>query len=160
MHTRRMVIGLGGNLGDRRATLSRAVDALAADPALRVVARAPLYETAPVGGPPQGDYLNGAVLVETALSAREVLARLLAVEQSLGRVRRERNGPRTVDLDLLWIDGEAVDEPGLVVPHPRLAERPFALRPLLDVAPDARDPRTGVAYASLPAASAPLRVAE
>jgi 2-amino-4-hydroxy-6-hydroxymethyldihydropteridine diphosphokinase len=155
-----MVIGLGGNLGDRRATLARAVDALAADAAVRVVARSPLYETAPVGGPPQGDYLNGALLVETALSAREVLERLLAVEQSLGRVRRERNGPRTVDLDLLWIEGEPVDEPGLEVPHPRLAERPFALRPLLDVAPDARDPRTGVAYASLPAASAALRVAE
>jgi 2-amino-4-hydroxy-6-hydroxymethyldihydropteridine diphosphokinase len=149
---RKMVIGLGGNLGDRRATIERAVDALRADPALCVVTVSKLYETAPVGGPPQGDYLNGAVLVETALSAREVLDRLLAVEQRLGRVRRERNGPRTIDLDLLWIDGESVDEPGLEVPHPRLAERAFALHPMLDVAPDARDPRSGVPYSSLDAA--------
>lgn len=149
---RRLVIGLGGNLGDRRATLERAVDLLRDDPALQVLAVSPFYETAPVGGPPQGDFLNGAALVETALPPRAVLDRLLAVEQRLGRVRRERNGPRTIDLDLLWIDGESVDEPGLEVPHPRLAERAFALHPLLDVAPDASDPRTGDRYSSLDAA--------
>jgi 2-amino-4-hydroxy-6-hydroxymethyldihydropteridine diphosphokinase len=156
---RRMVLGLGSNLGDRSATIARAAGALAAAEGIRLAAASPLYETPPAGGPPQGDYLNGAVLVESALSPREVLDLALQVERSLGRIRPdpERWGPRTIDVDLLWIEGLGVDEPGLVVPHPRLAERPFALRPLLDVAPDASDPRSGRRYAELPAAAAPIR---
>jgi 2-amino-4-hydroxy-6-hydroxymethyldihydropteridine diphosphokinase len=158
-HVRRVVIGLGSNLGDRAGTLRAAVQALRADRELFVLRESPVYETPPAGGPPQGDYLNAAVLVVTSLPGRDVLDRALAVERSLGRTRpdAERWGPRTIDLDILWIEGEALDESGLTVPHPRLKERPFALRPLVDLAPDARDPHTGEAYASLAEASAPLR---
>lgn len=158
-----MVIGLGSNLGDRAANLDAAVALLGADRDLRVLRRSPVYETPPAGGPPQGDYLNAAVLIVSSLDAREILDRTLAMEAALGRERspETRWGPRTIDLDLLWIEGEAIAEPGLAVPHPRLAERPFALRPLLDLVPDAVDSRTGQPLAALPAASAPLvKVAE
>jgi 2-amino-4-hydroxy-6-hydroxymethyldihydropteridine diphosphokinase len=155
----RMVLGLGSNLGDREGNIAAAIEALAEDLALGVRAASPLYETPPAGGPPQGDYLNGAVLLVSACSARDVLERCLKVERSLGRIRPDpvRWGPRTIDVDLLWIEGKTADEADLTVPHPRLAERPFALRPLLDLAPDAVDPRTGEPYAGLPAARAPLR---
>jgi 2-amino-4-hydroxy-6-hydroxymethyldihydropteridine diphosphokinase len=162
-HVRRVVIGLGSNLGDRIANLDAAVARLRADGALHVLCRSPVYETPPAGGPPQGDYLNAAVLVVSSLGGRAILDRALAIEQDLGRVRsaEARWGPRTIDLDLLWIEGEAIDEEGLSVPHPRLSERPFALRPLLDVAPDAVDVRTGRPLSALPAASADIvRVAE
>jgi len=138
------------------AQLDAAIARLRTDRALHVLRRSPVYETAPVGGPPQGDYLNAAVLVVTSLDARAILDRSLGIERALGRVRAEDNarwGPRAIDLDLLWIEGEAIVEEGLEVPHPRLAERPFALRPLLDVAPDAVNFRTGQALAALPAAS-------
>lgn len=156
---RRVVIGLGSSVGDRLATIRAAVAALDADPDIEVVRESPRYESPPAGGPPQGDYVNAAVLVATSLPAREILERALAVERSLGRKRPDpvRWGPRTIDLDLLWIEGEAVAEPDLEVPHPRLCERVFALRPLLDVAPDARDPRSALAYASLAEASASIR---
>jgi 2-amino-4-hydroxy-6-hydroxymethyldihydropteridine diphosphokinase len=158
-HVRRVIIGLGSNLGDRPGTIHAAVQALRADPDLTVLRVSPLYESAPLGGPPQGDYVNAAVLVVTSLPARPILDRALAVERSLGRTRPDpvRWGPRTIDLDLLWIEGESVAEPGLEVPHPRLRERVIALRPLLDLAPDARDPKTTEAYASLPEAHASLR---
>jgi 2-amino-4-hydroxy-6-hydroxymethyldihydropteridine diphosphokinase len=158
-HIRRIVIGLGSNVGDRQANIDAAVARLRDDRDLFVLKRSPIFETAPVGGPPQGDYLNGAILIVASLEAREVLERTLAVERELGRARSQetRWGPRTIDLDILWIEGEAVSEDGLVVPHPRLAERPFAVRPLLDVAPDAVDFRTGKAYAALPAAEVELR---
>jgi 2-amino-4-hydroxy-6-hydroxymethyldihydropteridine diphosphokinase len=158
-HLRRVVLGLGANLGDRAATIRAAIAALRADADLQVLAESSRYETPPAGGPPQPDYLNAAVLLETALPARHILDRALAVERALGRVRPDpvRWGPRTLDIDLLWVEGEVLDEPGLEVPHPRLAERPFALQPLLDVAPDARDPRSGEPYAALPAARAPIR---
>lgn len=154
-----MVLGLGSNLGDRAGNIAAAIEALAADPRLGVGAASPLYETPPAGGPPQGDYLNGAVLLAATCSAREVLERCLEVERSLGRIRPDpvRWGPRTIDVDLLWIEGETASEADLEVPHPRLAERPFALRPLLDLAPDAVDPRTGGRYDGLPAARAALR---
>jgi 2-amino-4-hydroxy-6-hydroxymethyldihydropteridine diphosphokinase len=162
-HVRRVVIGLGSNLGDRRENLDAAIAMLREAPLIRVLRRSPVYETPPAGGPPQGDYLNAAVLVVTSLEARAILDRALAIERRLGRTRSEetRWGPRTIDLDLLWIEGEALDEDGLTVPHPRLSERPFAVRPLLDVAPDAVDARTGCSYASLPAAGAAIvKVAE
>jgi 2-amino-4-hydroxy-6-hydroxymethyldihydropteridine diphosphokinase len=156
---RRVVIGLGGNLGDRAATLRAAVAALRADSDLGFLAESPRYETPPAGGPPQPDYLNAAVLLATALPARTILERALAIERALGRVRPDpvRWGPRVIDLDLLWIEGESIREPGLDVPHPRLRERAFALRPLLDVAPDARDPGSGELYASLASAREPIR---
>ncbi len=153
-HQRRVVIGLGSNLGDRQANLDGAVARLREDRELYVLRQSLVYETEPVGGPAQGAFLNAALLVVTSLSARALLDRALAVEASLGRVRSAdtRWGPRTIDLDLLWIEGEAVHEEGLEVPHARLLERTFALRPLLDVAPDAVDFRTGTAIASVAAA--------
>jgi 2-amino-4-hydroxy-6-hydroxymethyldihydropteridine diphosphokinase len=162
-HVRRVVIGLGSNVGDRQANLDAAVAHLRVSPDIHVLKRSPTYETAPVGGPPQGDFLNGAVLVVTSLDGREILARALGVERALGRERSEetRWGPRIIDLDVLWIEGEAISDDDLVVPHPLLAERPFAVRPLLDLAPDAVDFRTGKAFASVPAAAVALtKVAE
>lgn len=134
------------------------MDLLAASDELFVLKRSPIYETAPVGGPPQGDFLNAAVLIASSLEARDIMSRLLEIEKQLGRERGEPNAPRTIDLDLLWIEGEVVDEPGLAVPHPRLVERAFALRPLLDVAPDACHPVSRQDYAALPAASEALRL--
>ena len=133
----RAYVGLGGNLGDRRALLDAAVDVLRCEPGIEVVAVSSYRETEPVGVVDQPPFLNGAVAVETTLSARELLDRLLAVERSLGRTREgeERHGPRTIDLDLLLYGGETVDEPGLTVPHPRLAERAFALEPLVELDP-------------------------
>jgi 2-amino-4-hydroxy-6-hydroxymethyldihydropteridine diphosphokinase len=143
----RAVVGLGANLGDRLATMRAALEALRAR--THVVATSRVYATAPVG-PPQPEYLNAAALVEWEGSAEALLDALLAVEGHLGRVRRERNGPRVIDLDVLWVEGLAIEAERLTVPHPRLAERAFALVPLLDVAPLAADPRTGVRYAPPP----------
>jgi 2-amino-4-hydroxy-6-hydroxymethyldihydropteridine diphosphokinase len=134
------VVGFGANLADRLGALR------AAAARLPVVRRSRVYETAPVGGPPQPNYLNAAALVAFDGEPMALLDRLLAIELELGRVRDVKNGPRTIDLDLLWIDGQTMDDPRLVVPHPRLHERPFALAPLLDVAPGALDPRTGTRY--------------
>lgn len=131
----RVVIGLGSNVGDRLANLREATSRIAA--LGTVLARSSIYETAPVGGPAQADFLNAALLVEYMESASALLAALQSIEHHLGRVRTERWGPRTIDLDILWIDGEAIETPDLVVPHPRLGERAFALAPLLEVAPDA-----------------------
>jgi 2-amino-4-hydroxy-6-hydroxymethyldihydropteridine diphosphokinase len=140
---REAVLGLGSNLGDRIATVLLAADELRALPQVRCARLSPLYETVPVGGPPQGDFINAAVALETTLTAEDLLGIALAIERRRGRVRRERFGPRTLDIDVLWIHGEVVNRPWLEVPHPRLYERAFALRPLLDVAPDAQDPQTG-----------------
>lgn len=138
------VVGLGANLGDRLATMRAALEALARVATVEKVSS--VYATAPVGGPPQPDYLNAAVLVEVEARPRELLHSLLAIESSLGRVRHERNGPRAIDLDILWIEGVVVKSEELEVPHPRLKERAFALAPMLEVAPGAKDPRTGVEY--------------
>ena len=123
-------IGLGSNLGDREATVEAALAAL---PGVTAVSR--LRETAPVGVVDQPPFLNGVARLETELSPRELLDTLLAVERSLGRERRERWGPRTIDLDLLLYGNEVVDEPGLTVPHPRLHERRFVLEPLAELDP-------------------------
>jgi 2-amino-4-hydroxy-6-hydroxymethyldihydropteridine diphosphokinase len=132
----RAYVGLGSNLGDRAATLSRAVELLGREPGIEVVAVSAFRETDPVGYLDQPPFLNGAVAVETPLAPREVLDALLEVERQLGRTRLgPRYGPRTVDLDLLLVDGIVVDEPGLTVPHPRLHERAFALEPLLELDP-------------------------
>ncbi len=140
------VVGLGANLGDRRTLLGRAVAALFAEPGIRGRAVSALYETDPVG-PPQPDYLNAAVRLELDGTPEALLDVLQAIELRSGRTRTERWGPRTLDLDLLWLDGVEVATARLVVPHPRLHERRFALSPLLDVAPDAVDPRTGTPIA-------------
>lgn len=115
-----------------------------------------MYETAPVGGPPQGDFLNAAVLVDVRGEPLELLDALLSIERSLGRVRDARWGPRTIDLDILWIEGVVFEHPRLVVPHPHLTERAFALAPLLELVPAAVDPRTGRAYVMVPGVIARL----
>ncbi len=127
-------IGLGSNLGERISHLSDAVGALGDLGHLMAVSS--LFETAAVGGPPQGDYLNAVVVVTTGRSARGLLDQLLEVERRAGRVRQERWGPRTLDLDLLIHGGESHNEPGLTVPHPHLGERRFVLEPLAEVWPE------------------------
>lgn len=129
---RRVLLGLGSNLGDRAALLRAAVAGLGDE----VVAVSSVYETEPVGGPDQGAFLNVVVDLRTADPPRELLARAQRLEAEAERVRTVRWGPRTLDVDVLWIDGETVDEPDLVVPHPRMFERAFVLVPLGDVAPD------------------------
>ena len=132
----RAYVALGANLGDRERTLRAAVDALAAEDGIEVVAVSTLRETEPVGVGEQPRFLNGAAELETTLTARELLDRLLAVEQRFGRVRSSgEHGPRTLDLDLLLYGDEVIDEPGLAVPHPRLHERSFVLEPLAELAP-------------------------
>ncbi len=146
--TLRAVVGLGANVGDRMATMRAAARHLSSVARVEKLSR--VYDTAPVGGPPQPHFLNAAALVVYAGEPLALLDALLAIEARFGRVRVERWGPRALDLDLLWIDGVAIDSPRLVVPHPRLHERAFALVPLLEVAPDARDPRSGQSYAAPP----------
>lgn len=131
-------VGLGSNLGDREATIRAALAALPG-----VFAVSELRETDPVGVTEQPAFLNGAAALETELSPRELLASLLAVERELGRERRERWGPRTIDLDLLLYGAETVDEPGLTIPHPRLHERRFALEPLAELDPELLVPGHG-----------------
>jgi 2-amino-4-hydroxy-6-hydroxymethyldihydropteridine diphosphokinase len=130
--TLRAVVGLGANLGDRLSTMRTALAELAR--VARVEATSRVYES-PALGPPQPDYLNAAALVEWEGEPEALLDALLAIEAKLGRVRREKWGPRTIDLDVLWIEGHEVRTPRLVVPHPELPERAFAVAPLLDVAP-------------------------
>ena len=136
-------VGIGSNLGDRETNLGQAIELLSAEDGIEVVAVSEIRETDPVGPVEQGPFLNGAVKLETSLGPRELLDRLLSVENRLGRVRSERWGPRTIDLDLLLYGGERVDEPGLTVPHPRLHERRFALEPLLDLDPALEIPGLG-----------------
>ncbi len=132
-------LSLGANLGDREANLTSALHRLA-ETGVIVRRVSSLYETAPVGGPPQPPYLNLAVEVGTALSPRELLRLCLAIEAELGRVRTEHWGPRTLDIDLLLYEGVTSDGPELTLPHPRLAERQFVLAPLAEIAPDLRLP--------------------
>ena len=124
-------MALGSNLGDRMAYLRGAVDGFD-----DVDGVSDVYETKPVGGPEQGAYLNMVVRLRTSAGAQELLAQCRASELEAGRVRVVRWGPRTLDADLLWIDGEQVDTPDLIVPHPRMHERDFVLVPLADVGPD------------------------
>jgi 2-amino-4-hydroxy-6-hydroxymethyldihydropteridine diphosphokinase len=132
---RRAYLGIGANLGDRLAHLQLAVDTLAAADGVRIDAVSPVYETAPVGGPEQPDYLNAVVAVDTSLSPRALLELAHDVEAAAGRVRTVRWGPRTLDVDVLLVGDERVDEPDLVVPHPRMQERAFVLVPLADLDP-------------------------
>ena len=135
----RAFLGLGSNLGDRLVNLQRAVDLLG-DHGVRVVLSSRVYETDPVGGPPQPEYLNAVIAVETDGSAYDLLDACRTVENALGRERTERWGPRTVDLDILTFGDEVVDEPDLQVPHPRMHERGFVLVPLLELEADPQLP--------------------
>ena len=131
----RAYLGLGSNLGDRLAHLQLAVDHLASADGVRVTAVSPVYETDPVGGPAQDDFLNAVVAVDTDLEPLALLAECAAAEAAAARVRDVRWGPRTLDVDVLWIEGYESAEPVLTVPHPRMAERAFVLAPLHDLDP-------------------------
>ena len=141
----RAFVGLGSNLGDRERTLERAVDALRELPGTSVRKVSAFRDTAPVGIVHQPRFLNGAVELETGLAPRPLLEALLGIERSLGRDRSgvPPGGPRTLDLDLLLYGDAEIDEPGLRVPHPRLAERRFVLDPLLELDPALEAPRQG-----------------
>ena len=137
-------IGLGSNLGDRETQLMRAADALDA------VRLSPVIETEPWGFEDQPRFLNAVAEVETGLSPRGLLDRLLEIEQALGRTRDgPRYGPRTIDLDLLLYGDQVIDEPGLQVPHPRLAERSFVLEPLASLVPERKIPGNGTVQEAL-----------
>ena len=126
-------VGVGSNMGDRLENLRVAVRDLARSPDVRVVRSSSVYETAPVGGPEQGDFLNAVVEISTELEPHALLEALQRIESELGRVRAERFGPRTIDLDLLLYDDEEIDDPHLTVPHPRMRERAFVVVPLTEL---------------------------
>ncbi len=152
--TTQVAIALGSNLGDSRATLEAALVDLDQSPGVQLLRRSSWYRSAPVG-PPQPDYLNGCSLLEVALSPEALLDCLQAIEGRHGRVRAERWGPRTLDLDLLLYGDLRLEGERLQIPHPRMAERPFVLVPLAEIAPDWRDPRSGLTVAALAAALPP-----
>lgn len=141
-------IALGSNLGDSQHILEDALKKLAQTPGITLQACSSWYQTEPVG-PPQPDYLNGCALLEVQLTPQKLLETLLAVEAEFGRVRQERNGPRTLDLDLLLFDNLILDTPTLKLPHPRMHERAFVLVPLAEIAPDWVEPVSGKAIAQL-----------
>lgn len=147
----RAAIGLGSNLGDRDRHIAEAIAALSELGDL--VAVSALYQTAPVGGPTQGAYLNAVVVIDTALPARRLLEACLEIERTHGRERTERWGPRTLDLDILIFGEATIDEPGLSVPHPELANRRFVLEPLAEAWPDATLPDGTTIRSLLPAVS-------
>jgi 2-amino-4-hydroxy-6-hydroxymethyldihydropteridine diphosphokinase len=149
----RVYVGLGSNLAHPRRQLAKALERLDRTPGVRIVAVSPGYVTAPIGGEPQPDYVNAVALLATALGPRALLARLHAIERKQHRRREPKtplNSPRTLDLDLLLYGGRRIRLPGLIVPHPRMHERAFVLKPLTDIAPAARIPGRGVARALLP----------
>src|SRR5262245_11997037 len=134
-------IALGSNLGDRRALLDEAIESLRLQPGVEVVTVSSYHETDPVGGPAgQGKYLNAAADLRTTLGAKQLLGVLQAIETQLGRVRAERFGPRTIDLDLLLYGAEVIRSDDLIVPHPRMHERLFVLESLVEIAPLAVHP--------------------
>lgn len=140
-------LGLGSNLGGREENLGQALSRLQAR-GFRVTLRSALYETAPVGGPPQGDFLNMAAGGEWASSPETLLEACLRVEREMGRLRLERFGPRSIDLDLLLF-GDQVRDGAFELPHPRMHERRFVLQPLFEIAPEARHPRLGLSVREL-----------
>ena len=144
-------VGIGSNLGEPESQIAAALEQLAAEDGIELVAVSTLRETEPVGYLDQPSFLNGAAQLETALPPRELLERLLEIESRLGRVRGAgpRFGPRTIDLDLLLYGDETIDEPGLTVPHPRLWERRFVLEPLAELAPGLDIPGLGPVQALL-----------
>ena len=129
--TRRAFLGLGSNLGDRHRYLRGAIEAIP-----DLVAVSSLYETDPIGGPEQGAFLNCVAQLDTDLTPRELLELCRTLEAEAERVREERWGPRTLDVDVVYVDGETVNEPDLIVPHPRWRDRAFVMIPLGELAPD------------------------
>lgn len=145
-------LGLGSNLGDRRALLDGACDHIIRLPDTRLIARSPIYETPPMGPQDQGAYLNMAVQLATKLDPTALLTQLQQIETGLGRAMvdaRQHWGPREIDIDLLLFDDAVIDQPGLTVPHPGIADRWFVLRPLADLAPEFKHPTLGRTIAEL-----------
>jgi 2-amino-4-hydroxy-6-hydroxymethyldihydropteridine diphosphokinase len=132
-------LGLGSNLGDRRKNLDSALRMLDEDGHIRVLSVSKYYETAPVGGPPQGKFINAAAKIETAYSPRELLATVLAIEKGLGRKRTVKNVPRVIDIDILLFGDLKIEEDGLTIPHPRMFQREFVMMPLHDINPTVTD---------------------
>ena len=150
----RAYIGIGSNLDDPRAQVERGVAQLSQLAETRLIARSSLYRSAPVGYAAQPDFVNAVAAVETTLTPRELLGGLQGIEARHGRRRSFANAPRTLDLDLLLYGDARIDEPGLVVPHPRMHERAFVLRPLVEIDPGAEIPGHGPAAARLAACAA------
>ena len=146
---RQAVLALGSNLGARGDILQGGVDAIAGIEGVQLTGVSPVYETVPVGGPPQPDYLNAVVLADVTIAARELLDRLHEVEAAFDRVRLVRWGPRTLDIDIITVAGERSDDPDLTLPHPRAHERAFVLAPWHDADPDAVLPGHGPVAALL-----------
>jgi len=136
-------VALGSNLGERLENLKQALVMLEREAGITVQAVSAVYETAPVGGPKQGPFLNACAVLATDLSPTQLLLKMLGVEETMGRIRKERWGPRIIDLDLLIFNGVTMNTPLLELPHPRLAERDFVLIPLADIVPDLLIPAKG-----------------
>jgi 2-amino-4-hydroxy-6-hydroxymethyldihydropteridine diphosphokinase len=143
-----VALALGSNLGDSLVILTTALDILATTEDITLKKASSWYQTVPVG-PPQPDYLNGCAVLETRLEPLELLEILLKIETQFGRIRKERNGPRTLDLDILLFDDLILESPKLQIPHPRMMERAFVLVPLAEIAPDWREPVSGKMIAQL-----------
>jgi len=135
-------IGVGSNLGNREGNIAKARSLTAQLPRLRFIQSSMTYETDPMDGPEQGKFINVVWEIETSLTARDLLNELLKIEKTLGRERTVKNGPRTIDLDILFYDDKIIHEEGLNIPHPRFRERWFVLKPLWDIAADFVDPVT------------------
>ncbi|MEG5064999.1 2-amino-4-hydroxy-6-hydroxymethyldihydropteridine diphosphokinase [Microcoleus sp. B3-A4] len=148
MKSTKCAIALGSNLGDSLATLSSAIATLNNTPGIAVKSHSSWYQTAPVG-PPQPDYINACAILEVALQPEQLLAKLLEIERKFNRIRREKWGPRTLDLDLLLYDNLILETPTLTLPHPRMTERAFVLVPLAEIAPDWVHPVTKSAIVQL-----------
>ena len=133
-------LGLGSNVGDRVENITKAISHILLIQGCQIVTVSPLYETKPVGGPPQGDFLNQVIEIMTDLSPHDIVYETNAIEKSLGRIRAERFGPRTIDIDILLFDNRIINEGGLIVPHPCLHERLFVLQPFSDIAADIEHP--------------------
>ncbi len=148
-------VGLGTNLGNRLENLKTAIKLLSETEGVAVEAVSAVYETAPVGGPDQGPFLNACVSVSTTLPPKSLLDVMLGIEIVMGRVREERWGPRLIDLDLLWCENTTMPGPDLELPHPRLTERDFVLIPLAELAPDLVPVRPGKSVAEILAGRQP-----
>jgi 2-amino-4-hydroxy-6-hydroxymethyldihydropteridine diphosphokinase len=132
-------IGIGSNLGNREENIKMAIEYLKNNPCILIEKVSSMIETEPQGGPPQGRYLNGVIKINTTLSPHELLSFLQDIEERLGRVREVKNGPRTIDLDILLYGEKIVDEPSLNIPHPRMFQRDFVLKPLFDIEPEIKE---------------------